>query len=144
MAMIDLLKLRATDAEDMQVISAVLQDSIVPVCDMVFQPEDKSFVMVAQRLRHESAAIAPERICCAVRLRGVENAQTLGLDLTQADRMLDLLAAILDGGQVTLIFAGEAQIRLKLGDWTLTLQDFGETWPAHCAPCHDSAPSAAS
>ena len=51
-----LLKLRAEDSEDIQIISAVLQDSIVPVCDMAFQPETKSFVIVAQRLRREANA----------------------------------------------------------------------------------------
>jgi len=133
-----LLKLRAVDSEDVQVISAVLQDSIAPVCDMVFQAEDKKFVMVVQRLRRESDAKANERICCALTINGITAVQTQGIDLDQRERMLDLLAIILEARQqMTLVFAGNAKIRLELANWFVALEDFGESWPALCNPCHE-------
>ena len=73
-----MLKLKAQDVEDLQVISAVLQDAIVPVCDMTWRPEDKNFIMVVQRLCREAAPLAAgklERVCCAVNVRGVEQVQ---------------------------------------------------------------------
>ncbi|MFY9288788.1 MAG: DUF2948 family protein [Alphaproteobacteria bacterium] len=131
------LKLKAKDAEDVQVISAVLQDAIAPICDMVFDPAEKSFIMVVHRLRRESGE-GLERICCAINMRGVNAAQLNGLDLTQKSLMLDLLAVMLEGASLTFIFAGHAKIRLQLADWAMVVEDFGEAWPAQCNPCHDS------
>ena len=131
-----LLKLRAEDAEDVQVMSAVLQDAIMPVCDMAYQPESKSFVMVTQRLCREGTE--PERICSALTVSGVTNVQMRGFDQKQPDLMLDLLAILLDPAQqLTFIFAGNARIRLELAGWKAALEDFGEPWPALCSPCHE-------
>jgi len=139
-----LLKLRAVDSEDVQVVSAVLQDAIVPVCDMAFQPEDKNFVMVAQRLRREKNENM-DRICCAFTLVGVTGVQTQGIDLHATDRILDLLAIMVNvagagqiGTVISLIFAGEAKIRLECASWAASIEDFGEPWPALCNPCHES------
>ena len=134
------LKLSAKDSEDICIVSAVLQDSIVPVCDMVWQPEDQSFILVPQRLRRENGdQTKPDRICCAVHVRGVEAAQTHGLDLTDQERMLDLLMLSLDGSTLHFIFADHVEIRLKLGTWSLIVEDFGESWPTACTPCHESS-----
>ena len=134
-----MLKLKAQDSEDLQVISAVLQDSIVPVCDIAWRPEDKNFDMVVQRLKREASSSAElERICCAVNIRGVEGVQTHGIDLKAQERMLDLLAIMPEGKNLVFIFAGEAKIRLQFGDLAMIVEDFGEAWPAACEPCHDS------
>ncbi len=132
----DLLKLRARDAEDVDVVSAVLQDSIVPLCDMAFQPEEKGFLLVAQRLRRENPN-AVERICCAVRIHSVTAVQTHDIDFNQTDRMLDLLALLFDADALTLVFASGAKIRLTLSGCCLTMEDFGEAWPALCQPQHE-------
>ena len=136
-----LLKLRAEDAEDMQVISAVLQDSIVPVCDMAFQAESGSFVAVAQRLRRETGEeVGAERICCALTIKGVTEAHTHGIDRHEKERMLDLLAVILESpASLSLIFADDARIRLSLAGWAVAIEDFGLPWPALCRPCHEDA-----
>lgn len=130
------LKLRAGDAENLQIISAVLQDSLVPVCDMIFQAEAQSFVLVAQRLRRERGGDT-DRICCALTINGVTGVQTQGIDLRSADRILDLLALLVEGNTLSLIFAGGAKIRLDLATWAVLVEDFGEAWPALCSPCHD-------
>ena len=140
-----LLKLRAKDAEDVQVLSAVLQDSIVPVCDMAFQPAEKTFIAVAQRLRREAGeGGAGERICCALTVKGVTGVKTHGVDLKQqAEAMLDLLAILPEqptpvaAPRLTLIFAGDVRVRLEMDQWSVLVEDFGETWPALCRPCHE-------
>jgi hypothetical protein len=138
-----LLKLGAKDAEDVEVISAILQDAIVPVCDIAYQPEDKNFIMVPQRLRREvKSDEGRSRICCALGVKGLEGVQTQGIDLKQQDRMLDVLAAVLEGPVLTFICAGDAKIRLQLEQWSLALEDFGEPWPAKCNPCHDEGNAA--
>jgi hypothetical protein len=134
------LKLRAADAEDLQVISAVLQDAIAPVCDMLFQPDDKTFIMVVHR-RMSEAKPDPcvERICCAVHVRGVTQVLTHDIDLHQRDRMLDLLAIIPEANHIDFIFAGNSCIRIVVSEWAMKLEDFGEAWPAFTSPCHETA-----
>jgi len=136
------LKLRAKDAEDIQIISAVLQDSIVPFCDITFQSDAGAFIAVAQRLRREEGEAGEgERICCALTIKGVKSVQTHGIDRQKTDQILDLLAIILEPESVlNLVFAGDARIRLELGNWSGTVEDFGETWPALCHPHHDAEP----
>jgi hypothetical protein len=145
-----LLRLRAEDTEDMQVISAILQDAIVPVYDICFTPDEKNFIMVVHRLRREAvdANTELERICCAVNIKGVDNVQTHKIDLFQQGQMLDLLALMPEDPDTrsdqksqkmlgTFIFAGDSRIRLELSNWSMIIEDFGEAWPASCTPCHD-------
>lgn len=135
----DLIKLRAKDNEDVQVISAILQDSIAPVCDIAYDAANQNFVMVVHRLRRETQNDQGlERICCAINISGVEKAQISGIDLGQQGRILDLLAVLPDKEVITFIFAGEAKIRLFLANWSIIVEDFGEPWPAQCNPCHDA------
>jgi hypothetical protein len=140
------LKLRARDAEDIQIISAVLQDSIVPLCDITFRQDDKTFIAVTQRLRRETEGTgASERICCALTINGVDGVQTHGIDQKDSEGMLDLLAIILEPAKcLNLVFAGDARIRLDLGNWAGGIEDFGEPWPALCHPCHDEGLGGAS
>ena len=48
------LKLRAMDDEDLGVVSAFLQDAIVPLAEMEFVPGEKRFALVASRFRWEN------------------------------------------------------------------------------------------
>ena len=41
------LRLRAADGDDIPVLSACLQDAVVPVADMAYLPSEARFVMVA-------------------------------------------------------------------------------------------------
>ncbi len=137
-----LLKLRALDSEDVQVISAVLQDAIAPVCDMIFKKDEKNFVMVVHRLRREKNSDKElERICCAVNILGVEQVQTHNVDLRNHGQMLELLALLHEDKALTFVFAADARIRLTLGHWSLVVEDFAEPWPAFCNPCHEEAAS---
>jgi hypothetical protein len=122
------------------VVSAVLQDALVPVCDMAYRPDDGQFVMVAQRLRRESKAEVAERICCAVTFRKVTHVKTHGFDTRDAQRILDLLALMPDEGvfaAMTLVFAGDARLRIELDrDGDILIEDFGEAWPVAATPSH--------
>ncbi|MBV5335567.1 DUF2948 family protein, partial [bacterium] len=49
------IKLRAEDEEDLAVISACLQDAILPVAEMCFERAARRFVLVANRFKWECA-----------------------------------------------------------------------------------------
>ena len=47
------LRLKARDADDLQIISAALQDAIVAVGDMAYLPDEQRFVLVVNRFKWE-------------------------------------------------------------------------------------------
>lgn len=165
-----LLKLRARDAEDMAVVSACLQDALVPLSDIAYLKSEKRFVMVANRFKWESAktrseellpagATAPgvdarfedhsgapafERVNCGVCFDRVRAVQFRGLDLRQRDHILNLLAIEAEPRRITLVFSGDAAIRLDVAGIVCHLEDLGEAWPTRWQPEHegdDSAPA---
>jgi len=128
------LKLRAEDEEDLAVISAILQDAMVAVSDLAYQPAEKRFLLVANRYRHESGS--GERINTGLRIDQVSAVKRRGFAPNQGDRILVLLAVHAEPGAIILDFAGGASIRLESGRVLCHLDDFGEPWPTHFRPSH--------
>lgn len=161
------LRLRATDADDLQVFATVLQDAIVPLTDVAWLPDENRFAMVANRFLWKEAAgsVQPEggpgdaadylRVNCGVVFEKVAGVQSRGLDLTQRGRMLDLLTIGFDpdegggaGGMIGLTFSDSADVRLKVTAIEARLEDLGEPWPTKWRPRHaddgsDGAPDGA-
>lgn len=131
------LKLLARDAEDLEVISALLQDAITPVCDVSYQPDKKIFIMVVNRFCWDEANQLKERVRCAVSVTGVSSVGLHGIDLTERGKILELLAILLEGDAMQLIFAGGAGIKLSLEKWEMKIGDFGEPWPTFHQPVHN-------
>ena len=133
------LRLKAADDEDLSVISAVLQDAMVMVGDMTYEPENKRFVLVANRFRHESEADRlrhGERVMTGVRIDGVTAVKRRDFDPRDAERILVLLAVHAMPGAIFLDFAGGASIRLESSGILCHLDDFGEPWPTRFRPRH--------
>jgi hypothetical protein len=136
---VERLRLKAEDAEDLQVISAILQDAIVPLVDVTYRTKEKDFILIAQRFCREQKSDGKcfERIRCAVHVTGVGGVQVQKIERKAANEMLELLAVMPEGKSLHFVFAGGGKMKLKLNDWMLFLEDFGEPWPAMCEPCHE-------
>jgi hypothetical protein len=138
--MVAALKLRAEDAEDLSILSAILQDALVAVSEMAWLAEEKRFVLVANRFRWEPPAEGPrrnfERRLCGVRFDDVGMVQRRGFNPREGDRLLVLLALRAEPGVVYLDFAGGSSIRLEVGRMLCHLEDFGEPWPTKWRPRH--------
>jgi hypothetical protein len=158
------LKLRTEDAEDLDIVSACLQDAIVPLGEMEYVPGEKRFVLVANRFRWENcgetADMPPvdpagpavvdtggdatfatgcrtyERINCGVAFDGVEAVRRRGIDPRDRARMLELLSMRIEADAVTLEFAGKAALRLEGARITCRLSDIGDPWPTQWRPRH--------
>ena len=139
------LRLRAEDAEDLAVISACLQDSLVSVRDLAYDREARTFVLVANRFRWEAAkgdsqARHFERTLCAIAFAEVENVVYRGFQRSEEDRILCLLAvrhADTEGGAtIDLDFSGRATIRLTAAAIRCRARDLGEPWPTPFYPDH--------
>src|SRR5262245_2855738 len=92
------LRLRAADIEDLAVISACLQDALVSVRDLAYDPAARTFLFVANRFRWEGggadaeAGARFERILCGVAFDAVDSVAYRGFHRSEEDRILSLLA----------------------------------------------------
>ena len=147
--MVERLRLRAVDGDDLSVISACLQDALVPLSEMAYLAEEQRFVAAFTRFRRECLA-DPEGCAgvtqcqSALAFDRVEAVLHSGLDSRFGAVKLELLTLIAEPGEdgltdVTLLFAGDAAIRLRVREIAATLEDFGEPWPAPVPPAHDLA-----
>jgi hypothetical protein len=137
------VKLAATDPEDIAVLSALLQDAVVPIGEMIYLAAESRFAIVANRFRWEDAPAKKvkgriyERVRCGVTFDRVTAVRRRNFDQAQRGQMFDLLALEATIKYVELVFAGGAVIRLELERILCHAEDFGEPWPTQWRPEHD-------
>lgn len=147
------IKLRAKDEEDLKVVSACLQDAIVPIGDMCYQPREKRFVAVANRFMWEAAEggeapLAPEaddgdgdlypfqRVHTALRVDNVTAVRSRGIDRRNRKLVLELLSLEKVDQGLILHFAGGGCVRIESPGWQMLVEDIGDPWPTACKPSH--------
>ena len=148
------LKLVALDDGDIEVISAHVQDALVKVADVLWQPREHRFVMVLNRFDWMTAADgkggwgvkSPDYRRCrtALRFERVNGCKCRGLDPSDKDALLNLLAVEYTendspSGTVTLTFSGGGVIRLDVECLEAELVDLGEVYAAAVCPDHFAA-----
>jgi len=141
------LRLRAEDAADLAVISAVVQDSLISVNDLTYDRAARRFTIVANRFRWEAksteanGAAAYERTLCAVSFGGVSRVSYRGFRRRDVDRILSLLA--IRAGEkpstIDLDFSGEATLRLEVLNIQVHATDIGDAWPTAWQPDHNAS-----
>ena len=133
------VKLRARDAVDLAVISALLQDGLVPLGDIGFLPDERGFVMAVNRYRWEGGA--RERIHAGLHFDSVRTVRYRGIDRMDRSQFLSFLAVSYAGdtaeGAVTMQFAGGGAIQLDVDGLNCIMADFDEGWPTLWTPQHD-------
>jgi hypothetical protein len=140
-------RVRAESLEDLEIVSTMLQDAIVPISEIAYQRWDKRFALMTQRFRWEtlsegasgsSATTRPpyERIFCALRIENVTAVQTNGIDLSERAQMLELLSLHVADGILDLAFADSKTIRLSTTRLSCRAEDIGEAWPTTLHPEH--------
>lgn len=145
------LKLAALDEEDLQVLSAHLQDAVLRVADMAYLPGQRRFAAVINRFDWEGALTAEgakgkkaERRRAALRFDRVLGAQLSKIRMSAKTAVLELLAIRFEAdeppsGYVTLFFAGGGAIKLRVECIEAELKDLGPAWRASRMPEHEEA-----
>ena len=133
------LKLYARDGDDMEVLSACLQDSVARIGDMTFRQEERRFVMLVNRFCWEQEV--PMRVRAAVQISGVETVQQRQLNLARGDGIVSVLAAQFEltqspSGVIQLVFSGGGEIRLEVEACEAILEDVTAPWAAASRPAH--------
>jgi DUF2948 family protein len=147
-ASVDELKLVALDRDDIEVVSAHVQDALVRVADVFWQPREHRFVMALNRFDWMSAVDARpvqkadyRRCRTALRFERVISCKCRNLDQSNKDTRLNLLAVEFaerdaPAGVVTMTFSGGGVIRLEVECLEAELADLGEVFVADGCPDH--------
>ena len=150
------LKIIARDAEDLAVVAACLQDALIPLNEMRYLPQERRFIMVANRFRWERAAKgstepAPEgdasfdadedfgaqqRTNAGICIDRVLAVRSRNIDRARPDDFLSLLSVQLDGNKLAFLFAGGGVIQVEIEALALYLSDLGKAWPTQWQPDH--------
>lgn len=137
------LNLGAEDAEDLKVISALVQDAVLPVTEMQWRARERRFAMLLNRFRWEDGAQRAERVQSLLSFGGVLSVASQGVDRSDQDVILSLLSiefeATEDGaGHVHLTLAGDGNIRLSVEALDAALKDVTRPYvaPSKSVPDH--------
>jgi len=142
------LKLRAVTAEDLTVVSALMQDAAVRIGDLGWQKKERRFAIVASRFVHEQRRWfrkpKGERVLTGLHFNDVLSVSHIQIDPTDKDHVLGLLAIRsepLDSGNVLvqLDFSGGSSIRLEVETIDAVASDMTQAWDAIARPRHPDA-----
>ncbi len=141
------LKLIALDEQDLSVISAHLQDSVVRVGNFDYSPRTKQFACVVNRFDWISAGKgfgmmkSYQRRQSGLRFERVLSVRTFKIDWKAKDDVLSLLALNFKkgdppGGWISLLFSGGGIIELNVECIEVELRDLGAAWTTRAKPVH--------
>ena len=140
----------ATDAEGLDVISALVQDAVFPVTEMTWDRRARRFAVLLNRFRWEDRPRAEarrrpyERVQALLVMEDVTRVASQGIDRGQPDTVLSLLRVAFEpgpeppAGRVTLTLAGDGAIALDVECLDATLRDVTRPYiaPSGRAPDH--------
>ena len=141
------LKLIARTEEDLRVVSAYLQDSIVSVADIANLRKNKIFLMQLNRFMWEDVEKGVfrknKRIRTILKFENVMNVLSININQLKKDRFLDFLAIETNvtpdkNYEMRIIFSGDSMIRVISEVIEVTLDDQGEAWDTKNKPKHNS------
>jgi hypothetical protein len=142
--------LAAEDAEDLQIISAKLQDAVARVGDLVWLPQTRRFAALFNRFKWEEAEQRKGdnlRVRSGLHFDGVIAAKSVKIMRGDPDAVLSLLAIQFlpkggedPGGMIVLVFAGGGAIKLDVENIDAELSDISGEWAAINRPDHSVEP----
>ncbi len=143
------LNLGALDADDLQVISALVQDAVFPVTEVAWQPKARRLGLLINRFRHEDKDAAArlgrsvERVQSLLVIDNVLKVASQGVDRADKDVVLSLLSISFtpgeDGaGAVELTLAGDGGFRAEVEALEVSLRDVTRPYaaPSRKSPAH--------
>lgn len=136
------LRLLAEDADDLAVLSAAAQDSVLVVGDIRFEPKARRVSLQMNRFRWEGGR--RERVRAALAFENVMSVKSLKLRQDAGDAVAALLAITFapaaepPGGEVSLAFAGGGVLKLEVEALEARLLDVSAPWPTKHKPSHET------
>ena len=144
------VRLKAETAEDLQVISTLIQDAVGQNSETSWLPRHNRFALMLNRFRWEDKANATkqnrpfERVQSTLVFEGVQKAGGDGIDPRNQASIFSVLSVSFDAsndaaGEVVLVLAGDGAIRLRVEYLEATLTDVSRPYKARAksAPAHN-------
>jgi hypothetical protein len=146
------MKLAAADTEDLEMLSARLQDAAGKLKDFAWLPRQRRFACVLNRYRwEESKGTRGSRVRSGLKFDGVLDVKSQNLKRGAPDAVVSLLAVKFignaeqgidnnkedPGGIIELLLAGGGTIRLTVECIDAELSDLTGPWEASARPSHD-------
>tara|TARA_Y200000002_G_C22490189_1_gene582675 strand:+ start:356 stop:799 length:444 start_codon:yes stop_codon:yes gene_type:complete len=140
------LKLIAKTDEDLRVISAHLQDSIVKTSDIANLKKNRILLLQLNRFMWEDVEKGVfrknKRIRTVLKFENVLKVASKNVNQKKNDRFLDFLAIETfkmpdKNYEMNLIFSGDMIIKLIVEAIEVTLDDQGSPWESKNKPRHD-------
>jgi len=145
------LTLAAEDAEDLEIISARLQDAVAKVKDLVWLPKSRRFAGLFNRFQWETAESrrgkgSDLRVRSRLHFNDVLAVKSHKLRRDAPDAVVSLLAirftpngAEVPDGTIELVFAGGGTMRIEVECIDAGLTDVSGAWAALGRPAHDES-----
>lgn len=141
------LRLIAQAFDDLEILSAHLQDALVPLSGVEYNENTQHFHVLVNRFCWECEPEVHEdqpfyaRVMAGLTFHNVHDVSKKDLVLDQADELVNLLTIrpSEEKGCLHLIFSGGAEIRLRFKEFLCHLKDLEDPYPTPCKPCHDKA-----
>lgn len=143
------VRLRAENAEDLAIISALVQDALGLTADASWMPRRHRFALLVNRFRWEDSESASrqgrpfERVRSLLVFDGVLRVRASGFDPGNRGLVLSLLSLAFDGGEdaggtVRLMLAGDGEVALEVECIDVTLEDVTRPYvaPSGSRPRH--------
>lgn len=143
------LHLRAIDGDDLNVISALVQDAVLPVTEMKWDTGHRRFAVLVNRFRWEDIDAARqrsrayERVQSILVVEDVMSVSSQGFDRGDKDLVLSILSLSFEpsedgAGRIELTLAGDGGIALRVEALDVTLKDVTRPYlaPSRKAPGH--------
>lgn len=143
------VNLGAEDADDLRVISALVQDAVLTAADLDWRRRKRQFVALLNRFRWEDRAAAEregrryERVRALLVIGDVRAVRSMGIRPGDKDTVLSLLALDWQPGEdgtgcLLLTFAGDGAIAVEVEALDVTLKDVTRPYvaPSRKAPEH--------
>ena len=139
------LKLLALNDDDLKVLSAHLQDSVVLVKDIIFLKKSRTFLMMVNRFMWEDVERGifreNKRIRCAVKFENVLEVKSRNISQKKKDKILELLSIDSEvknnKKELLITFAGNNEIILIVEEINILLDDVGLPWKVKHVPKHE-------
>lgn len=143
------LRLKAEDTEDLTIITALVQDAVLPANEMKWLKGKRQFACLLNRFRWEDKPAAErmgrdfERVQSVLAINDVMGVTQQGIDARDADTVLSLLALTFEPGEdgtgrLILTFAGDGAVAVDVEALNITLQDVTRPYraPSGKVPSH--------
>ena len=139
------LKLIVRNREDLKVISAYSQDSVVAIKDITFLKKNRIFIMIINRFMWEDIERGinrqSKRIRCALKFEGILKVKSKKINQKNKNKRLECLAIecneiLSKNNEIIFFFAGGGVITLISEFIEAVMHDLGKPWNVRHAPKH--------